>query len=69
MLVAGPHHLHASCRTENHMSQQDDPKGPENAENAELDNDALDQVSGGAFDAFLKLDKPGTPADFIIPSP
>ncbi len=51
------------------MSQQDDPKGPANAENAELDTEELDQVSGGAFDAFLKLDKPGTPADFIVPHP
>jgi hypothetical protein len=40
-----------------HMSQQDDPKAPANAENTDLDTDELDQVSGGAaVDWFHKID-------------
>lgn len=42
----------ARSRMENHMSQQDDPKGVENAENTGIARDDLDQISGGAFDTF-----------------
>jgi hypothetical protein len=47
------------------MSQQDDPKGAENAPDTDLDPEALDQVSGGAFDSFFKLDN----KDMLNPQP
>jgi hypothetical protein len=54
---------------ENHMSQQDDPKGVENAETTEIAPDDLDQISGGAFDTFYKHDPTGGGAEFLNPQP
>jgi hypothetical protein len=54
---------------ENYMSQQDDPKGVENAENTEIAPDDLDQISGGAFDTFYKEISTGGGAEFLNPQP